>query len=334
MDHDLAADQPVAIAGEVALAADEMVLVDPFPRARLEMSAHPIAIHQVHDQGAARAERPLDRFENREIVLRPLEIAKGIAEHAHAAKFGVAEAKAAGVALVERDRQAALAGALAGEPDQIAGAVEPGNADKAAGGEFERVASLAAAQIENALVALDAGAVDQQIDLLRGVAVVLDHIAIGFEIERVEQGAPPIGWQMTFEIGHRAQGAGADPSPLVASPLVASLLGSLRLRPGWPGTGGPRTTDLPAHTPTPEPSSSVNLRASKRRLPDQGNRREAASAGAAANFDRSRPAALAGPSRASLAVGAPPLVSARIKGGLLLIIGSAVPTMRVARSSE
>ena len=56
MDHDLAADQPVAIAGEVAFAADEMVLVDPFPRARVEMSAHPVAVHQIHDQRPARGQ--------------------------------------------------------------------------------------------------------------------------------------------------------------------------------------------------------------------------------------------------------------------------------------
>src|SRR5215471_20300223 len=65
MDDDLPADQPVAIPGEVALAADEMVLIDPLPGARLEMSAHPVAIHQIHDERAAGSEGATHRFERR-----------------------------------------------------------------------------------------------------------------------------------------------------------------------------------------------------------------------------------------------------------------------------
>ena len=44
-----ASGQPVAIFGEAALAAHEMVLIDPLPGARLEMRPHPLAIHQIHD---------------------------------------------------------------------------------------------------------------------------------------------------------------------------------------------------------------------------------------------------------------------------------------------
>src|SRR5271165_5981861 len=150
---DLAADQPVAIPGEVALATDEMVLVDPLPGARLEMVAHPIAVHQIHDKGPARGEGAVDRFEHGEIVLRTLEIAEGIPQDTNAVKIPVAEAKPPRIAFVKRDLQVALLGALAGEADQIAGAVKPGDIGKATARELERMAPLSATQVEDAVVA-------------------------------------------------------------------------------------------------------------------------------------------------------------------------------------
>ncbi len=201
--HHLAADQPVAVFGEAALAAHEMVLIDPLPGARLEMRSHPLAVHQIHDQDAARGEGALDRFEHRQIVLRPVEIAERVAEDADAVKFAIAKPEAARVAFMEGDLQISLPGTLAGEADQIARAVEPGDALKAAARQFEGMPALAATQIEQAIVALKPGAADQEVDFLLGVAVVLDNIAIGFEIERIEQRTPPLRGQVPFEIGYR-----------------------------------------------------------------------------------------------------------------------------------
>src|SRR6516164_1826909 len=154
MHDDLPADQPVAISGEVAFAADEMVLIDPLPGARLEMVAHPVAVHQIHDERAAGGEGALDRLEHREIVLRTLEITEGIAQDADAMELRVAETKAPGVAFMKRDLQVALFGALAGEADQIAGSIEPGDMRKSALRKLERMSTLPAAQIEDAIVAL------------------------------------------------------------------------------------------------------------------------------------------------------------------------------------
>jgi hypothetical protein len=180
------------VAGQRPLAADEMVLVDPFPRARLETVAHPLAVHQVHDQHAAGGQSAAHGFEDREIVLRPIEIAERVAEDADAVEFAVAEAKAAGVTLVERHRQPGLPGALARQADQVARAVEPGDLAKAAARQFQRMPALAAAQVENAEARFGPGAADQQVDFLPGIGVVLDDVAIGFEVERVEQRAPPL----------------------------------------------------------------------------------------------------------------------------------------------
>ena len=249
MDHDLTADQPIAILGEIALAADEMILVDPFPRARIEMTAHPLAIHQIHDERSAGGEGALDRFEHGEIVLRTLEIAERVAQTGRRNEIRPSpRRKRRASPSWKRDLQVALPGAFAGEADQVARAVEPGDVRKAAPGEFERMAALAAAQIEDAVVALEPDGADQQIDLLAGVAVVLDNVAVGFEIERVEQSAPPIRGQMTLEIGHRTQGARTDvPALLRPVAICTRKIGVRRVRLG----SGPRTIRLLAHIHCP-----------------------------------------------------------------------------------
>src|SRR5205823_11080079 len=142
--------QPVAVFGEAALAAHKMVLIYPLPGARLEMRPHPLSVHQIHDQDAARGEGALHRFQHREVVFRPVEIAERIAEDADAMEFAVAEPKTPGVAFMEGDLQVALPGALAGEPDQIARAVEPGDLREASARQSQRTPALAAAPLEQA----------------------------------------------------------------------------------------------------------------------------------------------------------------------------------------
>ena len=264
IDHDFAADQPVMVFGKAALAADEPVPVDPFPRARLEVTAHPVAVHQIHDQLAAAGQRPLDPFENGEIVFLPLEIAKGIAEDAYAIEFAVAEAKIARVAFVKRWLLLGLLGALAREADQIARAIEPSNALKTAPRQLERMAPLPAAQIENAMVRFQPGAGDQQIDFFDGVALVFEYVAVGFEIEGVEQRAPPIGRQMVFKVGNRTRCPGAVAPPLARLGTVQS---------GDADLSGPQGGGLPAHAPAP----LTFIRTSKKRLPISRNRQRTAS---------------------------------------------------------
>src|SRR6266446_2442356 len=128
----------------------------------------------------------------------------------------VAETKAPRVAFMKRDLQVTLFGPLAGEADQIAGSIEPGDMRKSALRKLERMSTLATAQIENAIVALQADTADQKIDFVGCVSVVLDYVAVGFEVERVEQGAPPIRGQMTLEVGHRTQCPRANPPILLS----------------------------------------------------------------------------------------------------------------------
>src|SRR6516225_8976198 len=258
-----------------------MVLIDPLPRAWIEMASHPLAVHQVHDKGPSGRERALDRFEHSDIILQPLEVAERVAQHTDAVKLGVAEAKAPRIALVERNREVALLGTLAGETDQIARSVEAGNMRKAAPGKLERIAALAAAQIENTIVAFEPDGTNEEIHFLAGVAVVLDHVAIGFEIERVEQGAPPIRGQMPLEIRHRPQGTRAD----LSSPLSAITIRARQARTGGVRLGTkPRAVCLLAHIHCP-----WSLEKSKKRFPSEGNRREVTAATTGTLGHRSRP---------------------------------------------
>ena len=217
------------------------------------MMAHPVAVHQIHDERSAGGEGAVDRFEHGEIVLRTLEIAEGISQDADAVKVTVAEAKPPRIAFVKRDLQVALLGALAGQADQIAGAIEPGDIGKAAAGELERMAPLTAAQIEDAVVALEPDAADQQVDFIGRIAVVLDDVAVGFEVEGVEQGAPPVGRQVTFEIRDRTQSSRAD------APV---RLGMVEIRAGRAGVGqvslggGPRTVGFLPHIDLPRLSGN------------------------------------------------------------------------------
>ena len=115
------------------------------------------------------------------------------------------------------------------------------------------MAPLTAAQVENAVVALEPDAADQQVDFIGRVAVVLDDVAVGFEVERVEQGAPPVGRQVTFEIGDRAQRTGAD------APV---RLGIVEIRAGRAGVGQvslggrPRTVGFLPHVDLPRLSGN------------------------------------------------------------------------------
>src|SRR5439155_21327770 len=132
--------------------------------------------------------------------------------------------------------------------DWIARAVEPGDMGKAAAREFERMAPLTAAQVEDAVIALEPDAADQQVDFIGRVAVVLNDVAVGFEVEGVEQGTPPVGRQVTFEIGDRTQGTGADgPVGLAAPENRAGRTGWGRVELG----GGLRTVGFLPHIDLP-----------------------------------------------------------------------------------
>ena len=106
---------------------------------------------------------------------------------------------------MKRGRQMPLLGAFASAADQIARTVQPGYVREAAARQFERVPALPATQIEDPVRALQPGAPNQEIDFLLGITVILDHIAVGFEVKRIEQGTPPFRGQVPLQIGNGAK---------------------------------------------------------------------------------------------------------------------------------
>ena len=62
------------------------------------------------------------------------------------------------------------------------------------------MAALAAAQVEDLAVRLDGRGGDDEIDLAARVLGVLDDVAVGLHVERVEKLAPPFGRQMRLKV--------------------------------------------------------------------------------------------------------------------------------------
>jgi hypothetical protein len=101
------------------------------------------------------------------------------------------------------------------------------------------VPALPAAQIEDPVRALQPGAPDQEIDFLLGIAVILDHIAVGFEVKRIEQGTPPFRGQVPLQIGNgakRTRSTGrlaGDPIGFAAGRMKGFVLWERRYGPGF-----------------------------------------------------------------------------------------------------
>jgi hypothetical protein len=63
---------------------------------------------------------------------------------------------------------------------------------------------LAAAEVEYAVVRRKIDAGDHRVDIRLGVCRVLEDVAIGFEIEIIEDLMPPVGPDMALKVGDRA----------------------------------------------------------------------------------------------------------------------------------
>ena len=200
VDDDLAADQPFAVRRQRALAADEMMLVDPLPGAAVEVLGHVGAVGDVEHQLAGRPQDLADAGQHLLVVLLVGEVAERVAHDGDAVEAVLGQARVARVAFLEQDLQALGLRALLGQADEIARAVDAHDVLEAAAGQLQAVAALAAAQVEDLAVRLDGGGGDDEIDLAPRVLAVLDDVAVGLDVERIEQFAPPLGGEMRLEI--------------------------------------------------------------------------------------------------------------------------------------
>jgi hypothetical protein len=92
-------------------------------------------------------------------------------------------------------------------------------------GELKRVTPLAAAQIKDAFFMRETEYVGEKIDFGAGDRAVVDDVAVGFQIERVEDGAPPVRVDMFFEVRDGTEHS----SGFQASPSLGRFFGSFFL---------------------------------------------------------------------------------------------------------
>jgi hypothetical protein len=77
---------------------------------------------------------------------------------------------------------------------------------EAAAGQLKSVATLAAAEIQDAVSRLQLKDALDQIHLGAGQLLIHDHIAIGFQVQPGEEAAPPFSGDMGFRILDWPQG--------------------------------------------------------------------------------------------------------------------------------
>ena len=99
---DFAGDDAAAVFRQGALAADKVLIVNPFPASRLEVIPHPLAIHHIEKEESVRSEQSGQVFQDRLIVGRLFEITEGIAHEQDRVELLPAHAEFPRVALVKR----------------------------------------------------------------------------------------------------------------------------------------------------------------------------------------------------------------------------------------
>ncbi len=139
------------------------------------------------------------------VVLLVGEVAERVAHDGDAVEARLRQPRVARVAFLEHDLQPLGLRALLGEAHQVARAVDAGDVLEAAAGELEAVAALAAAQIEDLAVRLHGRGGEDEVDVAARVLDVLDDVAVGLDVERVEKLAPPLGGEMRLEVGYRTE---------------------------------------------------------------------------------------------------------------------------------
>src|SRR5260221_5823046 len=87
--------------------------------------------------------------------------------------------------------------------------VDAGHAAEPAARQFDGMAPLAAAEVEYAVVRRKIDAGDHRVDIRLGVRRVLEDVAIGLEIEIIEDLMPPVGPDMALKVADRAERARA-----------------------------------------------------------------------------------------------------------------------------
>jgi hypothetical protein len=76
---------------------------------------------------------------------------------------------------------------------------------KAAAGELDGVTSLAATEVEDTVLMGKLEDCGEQVHFTAGDILIIYNIPVRLEVERIENGAPPVGMDMFLKIEHRAE---------------------------------------------------------------------------------------------------------------------------------
>jgi len=109
--------------------------------------------------------------------------------------------------LVKGDRQRRSGRPLPGELNEKARMIETSDVLEPPAGQLERVAALAAAQIQDPVARRKGRRLHQHVDPLGSEAVVLDDVAVGAQVERAKQRTPPVGRDVARKIAERTRRA-------------------------------------------------------------------------------------------------------------------------------
>jgi len=119
--------------------------------------------------------------------------------------------------------------------DQVVRAVKPLGAIPPAP-KFQGMSALAAAEIEDLIIGLEAQEPDDPVDLARGDPGIFDNIAISLEVEVVEDTPPPLRLHVVLQIRD-----GAKRPPLLAfapAPAIGGFIGVCFAVHAWSASPG------------------------------------------------------------------------------------------------
>ena len=125
----------------------------------------------------------MNRLKHGQVILGTLEVAEGVAEQRDTVQRRLGQAKLPGVGFSKRDVQPGFRCPSLGKAHEIAGAVDANDAGEASPCQFNAMAALSAAQVENGTVRRKRHRFQKKVDVLGGILLALNNVAIGLEID-------------------------------------------------------------------------------------------------------------------------------------------------------
>jgi hypothetical protein len=156
-------------------------------------------------QTNARLQHPDHLVEDPDVVIRRLEIPEAVAGDDDGFEAVVPEGQLPGIALSERDVQPAGLVDFSGPVDQVMGSVEADDVRIAPPRDLQRMAALAAAEVQNPALLRYVQRPEEEVYFMVGDVFIFDDVSVRAQIVCIEKMAPPIGLYIAFQVVNRTQ---------------------------------------------------------------------------------------------------------------------------------